>query len=251
MGIMNTLNGSYTGKVGSTYGVRQYRKNIEKVVPFSHAPHNITQTNSVRAFEALNRFSSFVSRVFWQFLNLSDKKVLKHNAVSKWFAPVVKNHTFSLENIEEVIPTNPTLYFIDIQADFDHNTVVVQLHNSKFSQYTSDEKIFIAFVTEKGVVKAGGVYPEDTEEITLSWDATNFSNFSIVMFKSSIQFKKKIVNGFCIYGGELPLVIDGVFYTARKQWRVSPLVQDSVFYLSTQDASVSSEMLFINNPLHP
>lgn len=248
---MNTINGSYIGKVGKTYGVRQYRKNIEKVVPFSHAPHNVTQTNSVRAFEKLNRFASFVARVFWQFLNLLDKKTLRHNAVASWLKPAIKNHDFELENLAEIIPPNPTLYFVDIQADFDHNTVVVQLHNSKFSQYTSDEKIFIALVTEKGIVKAGGVYPEDTEEITLSWDATNFSNFSIVMFKSSIQFKKKIVNGFCIYGGELPLVIDGVFYTARKQWRVSPLVQDSVFYLSTQDASVSSEMLFINNPLHP
>ena len=248
---MNTINGSYIGKVGKTYGVRQYRKNIEKVVPFSHAPHNATQTNSVRAFEKLNRFASFVARVFWQFLNLSDKKTLRHNAVASWLKPAIKTHAFELENLAEIIPPNPTLFFVDIQVDFDAKTAIVQLHNSKFSQYTSDEKLFIAFVTDNGVVKAGGVYPEDTEEVTLTWDLSDFGFFSIVMFKSSIQFKKKVVNGFCFYGGNLPLVILGCFYINRKQWYVQPLVQDSVFRLSRMDARVSSETLFINNPLHP
>lgn len=251
MGIMNTINGSYIGKVGKTYGVRQYRKNIEKVIPFSHAPHNTTQTNSVRAFEKLNRFSSFVARVFWQFLNLSDKKKLRHNAVASWFKPVIKDHSFNLENLAEIITPNSSLLFIDIQVNFDTQTAVVQIQNSKFSQYTSDEKIFIAFVTDNGTVKAGGVYPEDTEEVIFTWDLSDFTYFSIVMFKTSIQFNKKVVNGFRLYGGNLPLVTLGCFYTNRKQWYVQPLVQDSVFCLSKLDAGVTTGTLFINNPLHP
>lgn len=251
MGTMNTLNGSFVGKVGVTYGVRQYGKNIQKAVPFSHSPHNATQKNSVRAFEKLNRFASFVARVFWQFLNLTDKKMLRHNAVAKWLAPVVKNHSFDLENIAEVIPENASLMFVDVTPDYEHNRIAIKIRNEKYSEYTSDEKIFIAFVTDQGAVKAGGVYPEDTEEIELLWDVSNFAYFSLVMFKSSIQFKKKVVNGFCFYGGNLPIVLLGVFYIARKQWHVQPFVEDEKFCLSTQDASVTGETLFINNPLHP
>ena len=78
MGKINLLKADYIGKVGQTYGVRQYRQSIVKATPFSHSPHNTAQTKAVRAFEKLNRFSSYVAKTFWRYLNLSDKKMYRH-----------------------------------------------------------------------------------------------------------------------------------------------------------------------------
>lgn len=248
MGKMNTLNAEYIGKVGKTYGVRQYRKSIEKIIPFSHAPHNKTQTNSVRAFEKLNRISSYVARVFWQNLNLSDKTMNKHNAVAKWLKPVVKTHSFNLNNIIEVVPSNPTLRLKNVALSLETKTATVEIENSLYSQYTTSEKIFVALVTDKGTVKNGGVYNGITQTLSFTWDYSDFLSLSVVVFKSSVQFKKKIVNGFCIFSQNQEYVKDGILFTSFLPLNVAPHFLDGVLKLDTSDFVYSSGTLdYIEN----
>lgn len=248
MGKMNTLNADYIGKVGQTYGVRQYGKSIEKAIPFSHTPHNAMQTRSVRAFEKLNRFSSYVARTFWRYLNLSDKTMYKHNAVANWFKPCVRNHSFELGNLVAVIPPNQTLRFGEINIDFNNRTATIEVVNSPYSQYTTKEDIFVALVSDNGTVKAGGAFPSASQTLSFSWDYSDFVTLSVVMFKSSVQFGKKIINGLCTTAEKTSFVIDGILYTSYMPLSETPHYENGVLKFATADWQVVDNILhYIEN----
>lgn len=243
MGNINLLRADYVGKVGQTYGVRQYRESIVKAIPFSHAPHNATQRKSVRSFEKLNRFSAYVARTFWRYLNLSDKKMYKHNAVAKWLSPAVRNHKFELENIVDVIPSNNSLSFGEINIDLSSCTATVEFINSPLSAVTEKEHIFIALVTDNGTVKAGGVFSNVSQIAHFAWDYSDFVSLTIVMFKSSIQQGKKIINGFCCYSEVGDYVVNGILYTSRLPLTYKPRYSNGRIVFNPTDAEVVDNIL--------
>lgn len=247
MGKMNTLNAEYIGKVGQTYGVRQYGKSIEKAIPFSHSPHNATQTRSVRAFEKLNRFSAYVAKTFWRYLNLSDKKMYKHNAVAAWFKPCVRDHSFQLGNLAQVIPPNNTLQFGEVDIDFENKTATVEFINSPYSNYTTKEDIFVALVADNGTVKAGGAFSSVSQTLTFSWDYSDFVTLSVVMFKSSVQFGKKIINGLCTTAETTDFVIDGILYTSLMPLTSSPTYNNGVLTFNDADVEIVSNIMHFLN----
>lgn len=247
MGKINLLKADYIGKVGQTYGTRQYRQSIVKAIPFSHTPHNTAQTKAVRAFEKLNRFSAYVAKTFWRYLNLSDKKMYKHNAVAAWLKPCVSSGVFSLENLVLVIPSNSSLSFGTVNIDFNNKTASVSFVNSAYSQYTTDEHIFIALVADNGTVKAGGAFSSVSQTVTFSWDYTDFVTLSVVMFKSSIQQGKKVINGFSLYSETGNYVIDGVLYTSLMPLSSSPTYNNGVLSFDNADIEIVSNIMHFLN----
>lgn len=248
MGTMNTLRADYIGKVGKTYGVRQYGKSIEKAIPFSHSPHNQTQTQSVRAFEKLNRFSAYVAKTFWRYLNLSDKTMYKHNAVAKWIKPCVKNHSFQLANLVEVIPPNTSLSFGNVNIDLEAKTAEIEFINAPYSANTTREDIFIALVTDNGTVKAGGAFSSVSQTVSFSWDYSDFISLTVVMFKSSVQFGKKIINGLCLNTETQKYVINGILYTSLMPLSETPHYENGVLHFAAADWEVVDNILhYIEN----
>lgn len=247
MGKINLLKADYIGKVGQTYGVRQYRQSLVKATPFSHTPHNTAQTKAVRAFEKLNRFSSYVAKTFWRNLNLSDKKMYKHNAVAKWLGIAVESGTFKLENLISVIPSNSSLRFGDIEIDFNSKTAIVAVENSPLSPITTKEDIFIALVADNGTVKAGGAFSSISQTLQFSWDYTDFLTLSIVMFKSSVQQGKKIINGFCLYSEQTEYVIDGILYTSLLPLTTSPTFNNGILTFDSADVNIVDNIMHFLN----
>lgn len=247
MGKINLLKADYIGKVGQTYGVRQYRQSLVKATPFSHTPHNTAQTKAVRAFEKLNRFSSYVAKTFWRNLNLSDKKMYKHNAVAKWLGIAVESGTFKLENLISVIPSNSSLRFGNIEIDFNSKTATVAVENSPLSPITTKEDIFIALVADNGTVKAGGAFSSISQTLQFSWDYTDFLTLSIVMFKSSVQQGKKIINGFCLYSEQTEYVIDGILYTSLLPLTTSPTFNNGILTFDSADVNIADNIMHFLN----
>lgn len=247
MGKINLLKADYIGKVGQTYGVRQYRQSLVKATPFSHTPHNTAQTKAVRAFEKLNRFSSYVAKTFWRNLNLSDKKMYKHNAVAKWLGITVESGTFKLENLITVIPSNSSLRFGNIEIDFNSKTATVAVENSPLSPVTTKEDIFIALVADNGTVKAGGAFSSTSQTLQFSWDYTDFLTLSIVMFKSSVQQGKKIINGFCLYSEQTEYVIDGILYTSLLPLTTSPTFNNGILTFNSADINIVDNIMHFLN----
>lgn len=247
MGKLDLLQANYIGKVGQTYGVRQYRQSIVKATPFSHTPHNKTQKNSVRSFEKLNRFSAYVAKTFWRNLNLSDKKMYKHNAVATWLKPCVKNHRFQLENIAEVIKSNSSLRITDVSMDFAERTASITFENAPLNSLVTSEKIFVALVSDNGTVKGGGAFDPVGQTLNFSWDYTDFVSLSVVMFKSSVQQGKKIINGFCLYSQNADFVIDGILYTSLMPLSALPTIENGIIHFETADAEIADNILHFLN----
>lgn len=243
MGKLHFLTGGYEGKLGMTYGAKQRGDIFVKASPFSHRPHNVTQTKSVRAFEKLNRLSAFVAKTFWANLNLSDKKMYRHNAVAQWLKPCVKNHSFQLSNLVEVIPANSSLRITSVSFSFDERKASISFENSPLNPLVTSETILIALVSDNGTVKAGKSLNAVSQTVTLSWDLTDFATLSVVMFKSSLQGNRKIINGFCLYSETSDYVIDGVLYTSFLPLTYPPRYSNGRIVFNSADSNVVDNIL--------
>lgn len=105
---VNILKASFRGKVGSVYGDDSRGVAKIKAIPFSHAPTKDSVKQQCRAFECLNRVASGIAKYGWAYLNLSDKKMLRHNAVASWLKAGVEGASFDFSKLAETIGTNGT-----------------------------------------------------------------------------------------------------------------------------------------------
>jgi hypothetical protein len=103
---MNLLKGNFSGTLGETYGSSWKNKNVIKSRPFGKAPPTQKQTDAVRAFECLNRVASLFAKTWWKYFNLSDRKMLRHNAVAQMLKPMIQHGIFDLGSFIEIVPVN-------------------------------------------------------------------------------------------------------------------------------------------------
>ena len=167
----------------------------------------------------------------------------KHNAVAKWLGVAVESGTFKLENLVKVIPSNPSLRFGRVNIDFTSKKATVAIENSPLSPITTREDIFIALVTDNGTVKSGGAFSSISQTLELSWDYTDFVTISVVMFKSSVQQGKKIINGFCLYSEQTDYVVDGILYTSLMPLNEPPRYNEGILTFSDSDFSFADNIL--------
>lgn len=99
----NILKASFRGRLGETYGDVSRGTAKIKAIPFSRSPAKESVKQQCRAFECLNRLASGIARNFFKYLNLSDKKMLRHNAVAQWLKAGISDAEFSFEKIGTVI----------------------------------------------------------------------------------------------------------------------------------------------------
>lgn len=100
---LNVLKASFDGKVGEVYGDTSNGTAKVKAMPFSRTPASAKVKEQCRAFESLNRLASGISKNFFPYLNLSDKKMLKHNAVASWLKAGISDAQFSFEKLGDII----------------------------------------------------------------------------------------------------------------------------------------------------
>lgn len=159
---MNLLRADITGSVGEVTGARYKGKSVIKGKIWSKAPANQTQTDSVRAFESLNRLSSAIARQYWQWLGLSANKMLKHNAVAKWLKPCVKNHIFDPENIADVIPSGDHLILSGFDVNTETGEIKAKIESTLDDMDTGKQSYWFAICDSKGTVyySASSILPQ-------------------------------------------------------------------------------------------
>jgi len=146
MGFLNLLKANYTGSVAQTTGVVIKGKPVIKAKIWSKRPMSVAQRESVRAFESVNRISSVMARIAWQFMGLKAHNILKHNAVARFFSPMLRNHIFEPFNITEIIPMSEmaTLTNLNIDPEYTHFQWEFQTLSNDFYLPT-DKLIFLVF----------------------------------------------------------------------------------------------------------
>lgn len=245
MGKMNLLKSNYIGQVGATYGVEQRHKAFVKAVPFSHAPHNEKQQNALQAFTFLNRLSSGIAKIFFPFLSLSDRKMYRNNAVSQWLKDSIRGGTFALENLSRIIPQDDSLVLKSYSYDSESMFFRLEIENVLENQNPNAEKIYIAAVTNRYVVKwqiqtQGGRYIG-----TGFFNYLDFAYFRFYAFKSYKRGNKWVQKGLCMSPPIYVIIVAGVFYTMRWPWVAKPYVIDETVFFPSENTYISSGILHL------
>lgn len=152
---MNLLKANFIGKVGEVYGAKWKSQNVVKAIPFSHAPHNEKQTNAVRAFECVNRVAGGMAKYFWQYLNLSDKKMLKHNAVAQMLKPLLTGGVFNLSAITSIVGDYGTSTIVAVSVNFSTGNYALEVSISPATLDVQDTAAAVLLVDEFGKVIFG------------------------------------------------------------------------------------------------
>jgi hypothetical protein len=106
MAALNLLKADFTGTVGSVYGAKWKGKSLIKSRPFGKSPPTVKQNNAVRAFECVNRVGVIFAKIWWPYLGLTDKTMLKHNAVARILRPMLEGGIFRPLAFVDAIPSD-------------------------------------------------------------------------------------------------------------------------------------------------
>ena len=152
MATVNLLTASFDGKLGETYGAKWKSTHTIKAIPFSHAPHGEKATNAVRAFEKLNRIAGGIAKTFWPYLNLTNKKMLNHNAVAKWLKSLLVDNQFVITNFPAVVADNENAVINLATVNFSNGAFTLEATFSDMTTPAGNTQGAVLLVDENGKV---------------------------------------------------------------------------------------------------
>lgn len=244
MGTMNLLSARFDGKVGAVYGANWKGTACIKSIPFSHAPHNSAQKKSFSAFVRLNRFSAGIARVFFSFLGISDRKMLRHNAVAKLFSASLENHTWSLAQMENVIRADGVCAVNSFVIDAENQTVTAQFSCSQTVNKSAGAAWCCGIVDGTGKVIASAAPDAQTSILSAQVSFVESSSFQGFAFCAERVFGRVKLHGWACTDES---VISGrTWYTSRMPGVGSYNLIGSTLYVPAGDISVSGDKIILN-----
>ena len=244
MATVNIIKSSFNGKLGELYGTKQFGNAYLKAIPFSHAPHSEAQTQSVRAFEKLNRFASGLARSVFYTFGVKDNKKLKHNIVASILKPIIKDKTFDIKNLAELMPEDGTTEILEFTVDQTLNTIRARARTNQPVNKNKKEYWIIAIFDETGDVIYSASPDVDYFDETIETPVLG-NHFAIVAWRSDKRANKQWLHGVSFFD-TLPIVENHIIYTGRANWHVQPYVLNHTLYISSQDAEKILHLLKFN-----
>lgn len=196
MATMNLLQAKVDGKLGEMYGAKWKNKPCLKAVPFSHAPHNTSQKQAFSAFGCLNRVASGIANTFWNYLGLSDRVMLRHNAVANWLKVCVSNRTFDITKAESVIPADGTVAIGGLSLNFDTNIIEISASTSLPVQPLKGQAWFVGIFDSNGKKVAGFIPSGQEFSYRLYSELNQKLGYFAIAFRSDKTDGKIKVHGF-------------------------------------------------------
>lgn len=238
MAEINILKSSFNGKLGNVYGASQWGGHYVKAVPFSHAPRNKTQKECFSAFGKLNRFSAGVSKVFFDYMGLSTKKMLKHNAVANFLKPAIEGHSFSIQNIEKVIPHDGTCAIDSFDVDIDTQSIVLTASTSEEVNQEEGRAWFMGVCDSSGKMLAAAVPAGRVNTLKITAPMLDNKSYFGVVFRAD-----PVLNGAKVHGFDSTaqlIIVNHVWYTSR-------MPQSGAYLLAELSLKVPNGELTIND----
>lgn len=196
MATLNLLKASFKGRLGSLTGTTWKGKPVVKSAIFSKSPPTAAQTANVRAFEALNRVSSAISKMGFQYLPLSSKKVLRHNAVVSWLKPAIKNHIWEPQNISSVIVPSGDLQLVAFVYNRSSGQALVRLSLGASYVPADGVRVFMLILSDAGRVSFSKLCDLDDLSLSVSLPMGAAVVYSLLVFKSSLTADGFVIDNF-------------------------------------------------------
>lgn len=245
MAQINILTSSYNGKLGTTYGTKQYKKHFVKAIPFSHAPHNEMQKNSVRAFTKLNKICSQIVKKYWQYLGLSDKSMYKNNALTQKLKSVISDKIFDPTKIYLDIPQSQTIEITETNIDNERYFISARFID-RDNLINGDKKQYLLIVFSESAI----TYINETtdkQSFFFQKDVLDTENdfYYFLVLSSKYKGNKKKLESKLIKLKNNKYVVKEIWYVMRLKWDNEPYVEDEILYLKDENVLVEGDTLVI------
>jgi hypothetical protein len=195
MAEMNLLKSTFTGTLGRVTGANWKGKPVVKAKIFSKAPPSNAQTQSVRAFEALNRLSSAIAKQGFSYMGLSQKNLLPHNAVAKFLKPLVKNHVFDFTRAGEVIPQDKSQVLLGFIYNRSTEQATVKIGLGDDFVPVTGTKTFINVFNQFGVSFFGELIDTQDYQKSFFMPYAPENQYNALIFMSEPAYKGVFLHG--------------------------------------------------------
>lgn len=243
MSTINLLKGSINGKLGELYGTKQYRNCYLKAIPFSHAPHNEKQNQAFSAFQKLVRFSGGVAKVFKTYLPIETKKQTATNAVTQLFKPIIKNKSFNINYLEDVIVADGAVSIKSFGVNYETNQIFLDVSTTDPINKTLKSVLFIGIFDDTG--KMIKTFVPDVTEVSgfFSANLEQGRTYGVVAFRSDFDGKKQKLHGLALR--LLQYIIDGYLNIDAFPTQENYSIVDEVLNINDETVTVVEEYLNI------
>jgi hypothetical protein len=196
LATINLIKASFKGRLGQLTGTSWKGKPVVKAAVFSKAPPTNAQTQSVRAFEKLNRIAGAIAKAGFQYLNLSDKKILKHNAVARWLKPAISGHAFDPAKIAQVIPPGADLAYVNYTYNRTSQNHLIGIKLSSQNTPKLGSKVFLLVFDDSAKVAFVDCLDLKSFNLSLSLPFPEYMVYSLIVFTSTPGLKGYEIKNF-------------------------------------------------------
>lgn len=245
MAQINILTSSYNGKLGTTYGTKQYNKHFVKAIPFSHAPRTKIQKESLSAFTKLNKVCSQIVKKYWQYLGLSDKKMYKNNALTQKLKALINNKVFDPLNIYSVYQQSSTIQINQTDIDNDKNVITVNFIDNEITKNDFKKQFLMIVFSENAITYINETTDKQNFFFTKNVSNTENAFYYFLILSTKYKGNQKIIESKILKLKNNKYVINGVWYILRLYWYNEPYVNNETLYLKDNELQMTGETLVI------
>lgn len=245
MAQINILTSSYNGKLGTTYGTKQYKKHFVKAIPFSHAPRTEMQKESLSAFTKLNKVCSQIVKKYWQYLGLSDKKMYKNNALTQKLKDLIINKVFEPLNIYLVYSESTTIQINQANVDNDKNVIKIDFFDNEIIKNDFKKQFLVIVFSENAITYINETTDKQNYSFTKSVSNTENAYYYFLILSTKYKGNQKIIESKILKLKNNKYVVNGVWYILRLYWYNEPYVENEILYLKDDELQMSGDKLVI------
>lgn len=245
MAQINILTSSYNGKLGTTYGTKQYNKHFVKAIPFSHAPRTEIQKESLAAFTKLNKVCSQIVKKYWQYLGLSDKKMYKNNALTQKLKVLINNKVFDPLNIYSVYQQSSTTQITQTDIDNNKNEITVNFIDNEIIKNGFKKQFLLIVFSENAIVYVNQTTDKQNYFFTTNVPMTENAYYYFLVLSTKYKNNQKFIESKIIKLKNNKYVVNGVWYIMRLYWVYEPYVDNETLYLKDEELQMTGETLVI------
>lgn len=244
MGTVNLLNASVNGKLGQVYGTKQWGNHYLKAIPFSHTPHNEKQNQSFSAFQKLVRFSSGIAKDFKEYLPIKTALMTAANATAQLFKPIIKNKSFNIDYLEDVIVADGSTVIKSFDINFETSQVFLEVSTTgNVDKKNKNVWVIVIFDDLGRVLKT--IVPNEIIvsgfiPLKLEIDRT----YSVIAFRSDKSTKGQKLHGLSIR--ILDYIVNGYLNIDAFPTQENYSMVDEYLNINDETVTVSDEYLVIN-----
>lgn len=244
MAELNLLKGSFNGKLGELYGSKQFGNYYAKAIPFSHAPHNTKQKSSFSAFAKLNRFSSGLAKIFFDYMGINNNGMLKHNAIAKAFKITVKNNVFRFQNLSEIIAMDGTTTTSGIELHYDTNILSASFSTTEEVDKKNNKTWVCFIISNEGEVIVADVPNGTTATITSSKPISPGVGYIAGAFRADKKDKNIVLHGLSF--SQIMYILDGYLNIDAFKYKSSWNIEDNILITTDKTVTYLDNNLIIN-----